>query len=78
ALEVRTKDAMPMDWAITQFNLCILHLALFDQTNAPAHLDTAQAHLDNAVEIFTRAGASHYLNSCATQQTEITTRRDAL
>ena len=78
ALEVRTKEALPLDWAFTQGNLCILHLALFDLTGVAAHLETAQSHLDNAVEIFTQAEASQYLKMAAKQQSEIDARRAAV
>lgn len=75
ALEERTRDRVPLDWASTRFNICFLHLALFDKTADPTELDRAQAALDDARQVFAEAEASRYLAQAACQQAEIDARR---
>ena len=74
-LEEYTRDRVPLDWAMTNHNLAGVFLAFFDKTGDPAHLDTAQSHLDAAREVVAEAGASHYLELITKRQAAIDARR---
>ena len=55
ALEVRTRDAQPVDWAMTQINLALVNLALADHDTCAAprpHLEVALAHVEAALEVY--------------------------
>lgn len=75
ALEERTRDRVPLDWAKMRGNMCNLHLALFDRTGTAAELDLAQAAFDDAREVFAEAQASQYLAMADNMQAQIDARR---
>jgi tetratricopeptide (TPR) repeat protein len=60
----RTRDDAPFYWAQTQWNLADLALARHALAPDPAHLATAQAHLDLAREVFAQEGNDHQLAEC--------------
>jgi hypothetical protein len=62
ALEERTRDRVPLNWAITQMNLAFAEVAFFDKTADPAHLDRAETHARTALDVFTEAAATHYID----------------
>lgn len=64
ALTKRTRDDAPFFWAQTQWNLADLALARHALAPDPAHLATAQAHLDLAREVFAQDGNDHQLAEC--------------
>ncbi|AXI43536.1 hypothetical protein [Sulfitobacter sp. SK011] len=78
ALQERTQELVPLDWATTQGNLCSLELAFYDKINDPAHLDRAQAYGEVAQAVFIAAGATQYQAMAQRQLDSITARRDTL
>ncbi len=77
ALEERTRERVPLDWAFTQGNLGNVEIAFFDKTNDSTHLETAEAHVRKAREVFGEAGATHYLGMADAQLAKIAQRRTA-
>lgn len=77
ALKERTRDKVPLNWAMTQGNLGDLYIAWFDKTNDPAHLETAQAHVQDALEVF-EISAPHYAGIAQGQLQQIEQRRAGL
>ncbi len=67
ALQERTRDKVPLDWAMTQNNLGNALRALgereaeTDKAKGCATLKTAREHYAAALEEFGRAGASYYV-----------------
>jgi tetratricopeptide (TPR) repeat protein len=59
-----TRDDAPFLWAKTQWNLADLALAHHALAPDPAHLATAQSHLDLAREVFAEEGNDHQLAEC--------------
>ena len=78
ALEERTQDRVPMNWAATQNNLGVVELAFFDKNGLSKHLDRAQDYADAAHGVFEAAGASHYLAVVQGQRDAITARWAAI
>ena len=67
ALQVRTKDSAPMDWAMTQENMALVYWAratFFDralgQSRAKADLEQALFHVDAALGVFDPVHSPHY------------------
>ncbi|MEJ5313563.1 MAG: CHAT domain-containing protein, partial [Anaerolinea sp.] len=61
ALQIRTRDAAPSDWAMTQHSLGNLFLRRYERSGQDAHAQTAQAHYQNALLVYTRdAAPSHW------------------
>jgi len=52
---------VPLDWATTRFNLGLVYIAFFEKTGDRGHLDTAEGHVQAALEVFRAAGASQYV-----------------
>ena len=73
----RTRDRVPLDWAMTQYNLALTYLTLFEKTAQAAHLDRAQDLLRAAAAEFAAAGASHYADMAAGLQAKIDAARSA-
>ena len=72
SLEIRTRQAAPRLWAITQHNLAKAKMLFSDadQTNAQQHLATAQDHIKLAFEILTedRFPVYHRMNAELAEQ----------
>ena len=77
ALKERTRDRVPLDWAMTQYNLALTYLTMFEKTAQAAHLDRAQDLLRTAAAEFAAAGASHYVDAVARLQAKIDAARSA-
>ena len=77
ALKERTRDRVPLDWAMTQYNLALTYLTMFEKTAQAAHLDRAQDLLRTAAAEFAAAGASHYVDAVAHLQAKIDAARSA-
>jgi len=75
ALEERTRDRVPLEWAMTQANLAHLERAVFDKTGEAKHLERAEAHARAAQEVFHAAGASHYEEKIERTLSTIAARR---
>lgn len=60
ALEERTRERMPLDWAGTTQNLGLVYEALFDKTGEQARLEKA---ITLAREVWDEAGASFYIET---------------
>ncbi|MEL8055295.1 MAG: hypothetical protein AAGK66_04015, partial [Pseudomonadota bacterium] len=59
ALEVRTRDAAPMDWALTQENLALRFEAMADQGDNPrVRLEAGLEAVRGALEVFRQAGST--------------------
>ena len=69
------QDRVPLHWARSQFNLSTVEIAFFDKTAGPAHLDRAEQHVRAALEVFTAAGASQYVDMAEAQLARIAGRR---
>ena len=55
ALQERTRERVPLDWAATQFNLALAELALAQHeatTDPGPHLHRALAHVTAALEVY--------------------------
>ncbi|MGH6831215.1 MAG: tetratricopeptide repeat protein, partial [Methylocella sp.] len=50
-----TRERVPLQWAVTQHNLAVVHRALFEKDRVPRHLDNAIAAIDGALEEFRTA-----------------------
>ena len=71
ALMKRSRDRVPLDWAATQYNLGEVHIDLFEKTGDAAHVDTAQSHIEAALEVFRAANATHYIGMAEEQLAKI-------
>ncbi len=60
ALEERTRERVPLDWAMTQYNLGTALLLLGERGDNEALLRRAVAAYEAALEEFQRCGASAY------------------
>ena len=76
ALEELTRDRVPLNWAMVQGNIASVHVALFDKTTDVTELNRAQTALNDALEIFSKAQASHYISTIISIQAEIDKRWD--
>ena len=77
ALKEYTRDRVPLDWAMTQYNWAKTELTLFEKTAQAAHLDRAQDLLRAAAAEFAAAGASHYVDVAEGLQAKIDAARSA-
>ena len=77
ALKERTRDRVPLDRAMTQYNWAETELTLFEKTAQAAHLDRAQDLLRTAAAEFAAAGANHYADVAARLQAKIDAARSA-
>ncbi|MEL7343484.1 MAG: hypothetical protein AAFN59_01325 [Pseudomonadota bacterium] len=75
ALEERTQDRVPLDWAMTQNNRANVEVAFFDLTKDDAHLDRAARHLQAARDVFDAAGATRYIAIAESIAADIAQRR---
>ena len=66
-----TQGNAPFLWASTQWNLPDLALVRHRLAPDPAHLVTAQQHLDAARAVFAEGPSEHQLDRCDTLQTKI-------
>lgn len=62
ALQVRTREAMPQDWAMTQGNLASALIARAEITDNPADLDQAIHLIESALEV-AAVGSPHSINA---------------
>ena len=62
ALQERTRARVPLEWARTQVNLALVHLAFFDKDRQPRHLDAALEAVDGALEEYRKANAAFYID----------------
>ena len=74
ALTEWTQDRVPLDWAATQFNLGGVYIIFFDKSSDPAHLETAETHLQAALAVFDDA-APYNSGMARKALQDITTRR---
>ena len=77
ALKERTRDRVPLDWALTQYNWAITELTLFEKAAQAVHLDRTPDLLRTAAAEFAAAGASHYVDMAARLQARIDATRAA-
>lgn len=77
ALKEHTRDRVPLDRAMAQYNWAETELTLFEKTAQAAHLDRAQDLLRTAAAEFAAAGASHYADVAARLQAKIDAARSA-
>ena len=61
ALEVRTREALPLDWATTQNNLGAALSSLGEREEGTARLEAAVAAYRAALEAYEAAGADYYI-----------------
>ncbi len=61
ALEVRTRDRVPLQWATTQNNLGNALSALGEREDGTLRLQEAVAAYQGALEVFRPAAASYYV-----------------
>ena len=61
ALEVRTRERVPLDWAMTQNNLGNALGTLGEREDGTLRLEEAVAAYRGALEVFSAAGASYYV-----------------
>jgi hypothetical protein len=60
ALEERTRERVPLGWAMTQNNLGTVLLSLGERENDAARLDEALQAMEGAWEVYKDAGMDHY------------------
>ena len=75
ALEERTRERVPHDWAFTQFNLGGVEITFFELTLDPSHLDKAESYANAAREAFNQTGADHYIRLADARLADIANRR---
>jgi hypothetical protein len=64
ALEERTRDRVPADWAMTQMLLGNALETLGKRETGTAHLEEAMTAYDDAMSMFIEAGADRYAAVC--------------
>ena len=64
ALEERTRDRVPLGWAMTQYNLGNTLKSLSEREGGTARLEEAVTVYDAALQVFTSAGADYYIDIC--------------
>jgi tetratricopeptide (TPR) repeat protein len=72
ALEERTRDRVPLRWAMTQNNLGIALRTLGERESGTARLEEAVAAYDGALEIFLVSHASYYEEICRSNRARAT------
>ena len=77
ALLERTREKVPLDWAMTQENLALVALAFWDQTRDAAHLDTAEANAFAAQAVYQEAEAGFFIEKVARLLSAIAQARGA-
>ncbi len=75
ALEEWCRKRAPHFWAMTQGNLGDVEIALFEKTGDPAQLDRAEAHVEDALEVFRKGGATQYVGMAEEQLARIASLR---
>ena len=71
---MRSRDAVPFDWALTQENLAIVSKALAERGSASErarHLASASGYIDAALEFFRTEGDTFYQEKATRLATEI-------
>ena len=58
---MRTRERVPLDWAATQNNLGNALRTLGEREDGTERLEQAVAAYQGALEVFRKAGASHYV-----------------
>ncbi len=61
ALEVRSREALPRDWAMTQNNLGTALLSLGEREAGTAGLEAAVSAYRGALEVYEASGAAYYI-----------------
>jgi tetratricopeptide (TPR) repeat protein len=81
ALEVRTRERVPLDWAQTQANLGNALFTLGAREDGTERLEQSVEAYCTALEVFKAAGASHYVTgterNLARAEALLTERRGA-
>ena len=62
ALKERTRERVPLDWALTQNNLGVALWTLRQRENGTARLEEAVAAYRTALEVFEGGGAEYYVD----------------
>jgi hypothetical protein len=60
ALQERTRERVPLDWAMTQNNLGLALAKLGERTHDRAKLEEARKVVNAAFEVFMHAGQEHH------------------
>jgi hypothetical protein len=71
ALQENTRARMPLDWAMTQYNLAGVYCDFFDKDRKSRHLDDALESINGALEEFRKVKASHYIEKAERQRAQI-------
>ncbi len=77
ALEERTQDRVPLNWAATTLNLGLAYASLFDKTGDQAWLDKALSAVRAAREVYDAAGATYYIEKSDRILADIEAKRHA-
>ena len=73
-----TRARAPLQWAVTQHNLAVVHRALFEKNREPRHLDDAIEAIDGALEEFWTAKKSELIEMARTLREKILAGKGAL
>jgi hypothetical protein len=71
ALKERTRERVPLGWAMTQGNLANLELAFFEKTKDQSHLTQAMGYAEAAKQVFVESKASQYIEMVERQIAKI-------
>ena len=61
ALEERTRKRVPFNWALTQENMALICLSLFEKNQSADQLSQAETHATQALGVYRDAHASFYI-----------------
>ena len=73
-----TRERVPLQWAVTQHNLAVVHRALFEKDREPRHLDDAIEAIDGALEEFWTAKKSQLIEMARALREKILAAKGAL
>src|SRR5262249_11588728 len=71
ALKERTRERVPLDWAMTQNNFVIALSRLGKRESGTAWLEEAVEALRGAIEVAEKSGATHYMEVFRRNLTEV-------
>ena len=71
ALEVRTRERVPLDWARTQYNLATALFVLGEREEGTARLEEAMKSFWAVLEVFEVAGVNYYLEATQRNLTRV-------
>jgi tetratricopeptide (TPR) repeat protein len=71
ALEERTRDRVPLDWAMTQHNLGNALSTLGEREAGTALMEDAVTAYDAALEVFVSGGADYYIDACINNREDV-------